>query len=76
MAQVAGTYAGTATDGNGVKFVVETDTTTGELAVTSASIVFSAPCKNSTYVLNSGWGFATLADINRARRAVIAANGN
>src|SRR5471032_1019850 len=76
MAQVAGTYAGTSTDGNAVKFVVGTDSTTGEFAVTSASIVFSAPCKNSTYVLNTGWGFATLADINRARSVVIAAHDN
>jgi hypothetical protein len=76
MAQVPGTYAGTSTDGNGMTFVVGTDTNTGELAVTSASILFSAPCKNSTYVLNTGWGFATLADINRARRVLIAANGN
>jgi hypothetical protein len=76
MAQVPGTYAGTSADGNGVKFVVGTDSTTGELAVTSASIIFSAPCRNSTYVLNTGWGFATVADINRARKVLIAANGN
>jgi hypothetical protein len=62
-AQVAGTYAGTTADGVGLSFVVDTDTGNGDLALTSASIGFSAPCKNSTYVLNTGWGFGLTADI-------------
>jgi hypothetical protein len=76
MSQVAGTYAGTSADGNAVSFVVGTDTNNGELAVTTANISFSAPCKNSTYELNTGWSFGLLADINKARKVFISENGN
>jgi hypothetical protein len=62
-AQVAGTYAGTTADGVGLSFVVGTDSNNGDLALTSAGINFTAPCKNSTYVLNTGWGFGLTADI-------------
>jgi hypothetical protein len=51
LAQVAGTYSGTAKDGSSVTFTVTTDTTTGNLAVTSAGINFQAPCKNENYTL-------------------------
>jgi hypothetical protein len=62
-AQVPGTYSGTTADGSGLSFVVGTDPNTGSLAVTSASIFFSAPCRGSTYVLNTGWGFGLADDI-------------
>lgn len=62
-AQVAGTYAGTSADGVGINFTVGTDSSNGDLALTGAGIGFSAPCKNSTYVLNTGWGFGLTADI-------------
>jgi len=62
-AQEAGVYAGTSADGVGIQFTVGTDSGNGDLALTSAGIGFSAPCKNSTYVLNTGWGFGLTADI-------------
>jgi hypothetical protein len=62
-AQEAGIYAGTSADGVGIQFTVSTDPNTGDLALTSAGIGFSAPCKNSTDVLNTGWGFGLTADI-------------
>jgi hypothetical protein len=72
-----GTYAGTSADGNNVTFVVGTDTSNGEPAVTSATIFFSAPCTNSTYVLSTGWGFGLVADISKANKVVINdVNGN
>jgi hypothetical protein len=72
---VAGTYAGTSTDGNSVQFVVGTDTNNGEMAVTAATIFFSAPYANSTYVLDTGWGIGTLADINANNRVTIEVDG-
>jgi hypothetical protein len=63
LAQVAGTYTGTAKDGSSVTFTVTTDTTTGNLAVTSAGINFQAPCKNESYTLYSGEGYGMNADI-------------
>ena len=62
-AQVAGTYSGTSADGNGVSFAVSTDTNTGVLAITGAGVGFTAPCKRSTYVLNTGWGWGPTNDI-------------
>jgi len=62
-AQVAGTYSGTSADGSGLTFVVGTDSGNGNPAVTNATIFFSAPCKKSSYVLNTGWGFGLTADI-------------
>jgi hypothetical protein len=62
-AQVAGVYTGTAADGSGITFTVSTDPNNNDLALTSAGIGFSAPCKNSTYVFNNGWGFGLTADI-------------
>jgi hypothetical protein len=75
IAQVEGTYGGTSADGNGLTFVVGTDPSTGNLAVTSATIFFTAPCKNSTYVLNTGWGFGLTADIKDGKVS-ITSNGN
>jgi hypothetical protein len=75
IAQVEGTYVGTSADGNGLTFIVGTDPNTGDLAVTSASIFFTAPCKNSTYVLNTGWGFGLNSDI-KFRRVAISSNDN
>jgi hypothetical protein len=71
IAQVEGTYEGTSADGNGLTFVVGTDPNTGDLAVTSASVFFTAPCKNSTYVLNTGWGFGPTSDIKNRRASII-----
>ncbi len=63
LAQVAGTYSGTARDGSTVNFTVSTDPATGVLAVTSVGINFTAPCKGATYTLNSGIGYGLTADI-------------
>jgi len=62
-AQQAGTYTGTSADGQNLTFVVGTDTNTGYYALTSAGISFSAPCKNSSVVLTTSWGFGLLQDI-------------
>jgi hypothetical protein len=62
-AQEAGTYTGTSADGQGLTFVVGQDSGTGNLAITSAGISFSAPCRNSTVVLNQDWGTGLLQDI-------------
>ena len=67
-AQVAGTYSGTSADGNGISFTVATDPNTGALAVTGASVGFSAPCKGNVGVtLNTGWGYGLLADISNGQ---------
>jgi len=71
-AQVAGVYAGTSTDGVGIQFTVSTDSNNGDLALTSAGIGFSAPCKHSTYVFNSGWGFGLTADIVNKKVSYVA----
>lgn len=63
MAQVAGTYSGTAKDGSDVTFTVATDTATGKLAVVSAGINFIAPCKGVSYTLYQGEGYGMTADI-------------
>ncbi len=62
-AQEVGTYTGTSADGQSLTFVVGNDTATGYLALTSAGISFSAPCRNSTVVFNSGWGLEFTQDI-------------
>ncbi len=63
-AQVAGTYSGTSADGNSVSFVVGSDPSNGDLALTSASIGFSALCSDgSTLNAGIGFGFYPLADI-------------
>jgi hypothetical protein len=66
-AQTAGTYNGTSADGSGLSFVVGTDSGTGKPAVTNATIFFTAPCKGSSYVLGTGWGFGLTADINKGK---------
>ena len=43
--------------------------------MTSATVFFTAPCKNSTYVLNTGWGFGLTADI-KDHRARISSDDN
>ncbi len=63
MAQVAGTYSGTAKDGSTVTFIVTTDPSTGKLAVTSAGINYTAPCKGVSYILYQGIGYGLTADI-------------
>lgn len=70
-----GTYAGTSADGNSVQFVVGTDSTTGFDAVTSELIFFTAPCANSTYVLNTGWGVGTIKDMNGNHRVTLDIDG-
>ncbi|MGA2189217.1 MAG: hypothetical protein ABSH33_11825 [Steroidobacteraceae bacterium] len=66
----SGTYAGNSADGSGISFVVSTDSNTGDQEITSAGIGFSAPCKDSTYVLNTGWGFGASDDIDPATNKV------
>jgi hypothetical protein len=73
-AQVVGTYRGTAADGTDIAFLVSTDASTGNLALTGAGIDFAAPCKNSSYVLISGWGFDLLADIVNRKVSYVAVN--
>jgi hypothetical protein len=63
LAQVAGTYSGTAKDGSNVAFTVTTDAATGKLAVTSASVNFTAPCRGFSYTLYQGEGYGLTADI-------------
>ena len=74
-AQVVGTYSGTSADGQSLTFVVGTDTTSGEPAVTAATGYFSAPCRGSSYVLETGWGFGTLNDIKKGKTK-ISVSGN
>jgi hypothetical protein len=62
-AQQQGTYTGTSADGQNLTFVVGTDSNTGYPALTSAGISFSAPCKNSSVVLSTSWGFGLTQDI-------------
>jgi hypothetical protein len=62
-AQEVGTYKGTSADGQSLTFVVGTDPNTGYPALTSAGLSFSAPCKNSTVVLTTAWGFGLMQDI-------------
>ena len=66
-AQVAGTYSGMAADGSTITYTVSTDTSTGNLALTSASIGYSAPCKGETFTTAGGWGFGLTADIVKHR---------
>jgi hypothetical protein len=66
-AQEVGVYAGTSADGQDISFTVADDPNNGELELVSAGINFSAPCKNSTYVLNSNWGFGLSSDITNGK---------
>jgi hypothetical protein len=66
-AQEVGTYTGTSADGQDLEFVVGNDPNTGYLALTSAGISFSAPCRNSTVVLNTAWGLDLMQDIINRR---------
>jgi hypothetical protein len=74
-AQIIGTYTGTTADGNGLTFIVDTDTNTGALALTSASIGFSAPCKGEAFTLNTGWGYGLTSDIV-AHKVSVTTNDN
>ncbi len=62
-AQVAGTYMGTSADGSGITYTVSTDTATGNLALTAASIGYNAPCKGESVSTGGGWGFGLTSDI-------------
>jgi hypothetical protein len=71
-AQVAGAYAGTTADGNGVSFTVATDPDTGVLAVTGAGVGFSDLCRDGS-TLNEGWGYGLMQDISARKVANITA---
>ena len=58
-----GLYQGTTTDGNNIQFTVSRDPSTLAYSITSASIGFSATCRNTTQTLNTGWGFGLSAPI-------------
>jgi hypothetical protein len=75
-AQEVGTYAGNSADGQSLVFVVGTDTSTGYLALTSAGIGFSAPCKNSSVVFTSGWGIGLMQDIIDRKTGKFSATDN
>jgi hypothetical protein len=62
-AQLLGTYTGTSADGQSVSFTVTTDPNNSAPEITSATVWFSAPCKNSTYTLDEGEGWGPGADI-------------
>jgi len=62
-AQEIGTYTGTSADGQGLTFEVGTDPNNGDPQLINATIFFSAPCKNNSYVLDTGWGFGLSNDI-------------
>jgi len=66
-AQTAGYYKGTSADGSGLEFQVATDMATGLLAVTNATVFFSAPCKGVVTTLNTGWGYGLFADITNRK---------
>ena len=58
-----GTYTGVATDGSGVQLTVGTDASTGNPAITSASIGFNATCSGGAPNLDTGWGYGLTQDI-------------
>jgi hypothetical protein len=62
-----GTYTGTSADGQNLTFVVGIDSNNNDVAVTSAGISFSAPCRNSTVVLSQDWGTGLLQDIIKGK---------
>jgi hypothetical protein len=73
-AQQAGTYSGTSADGSNVSFTVGTDSN-NDLAVTGASINFTAPCKGGTTpTVYSGWGFGTDAVITKNKASMVASD--
>ena len=58
IAQVAGHYSGTTTDGNNIQFDVTYDSSSSSYSITGASIGFSATCGGgSGETLNTAWGF-------------------
>ena len=69
-AQMAGVYSGTTADGNSVSFTVSTDSS-GALAVTGATIFYSAQCNFGGPVLNQGEGFGLDAAISGGRASTI-----
>jgi hypothetical protein len=66
-AQEIGTYSGTSADGQSVSFGVGTDPNNGDPQLINATIFLSAPCKSSTYVLDTGWGIGLSSDIVRGK---------
>jgi hypothetical protein len=75
-AQEVGLYAGTSADGQSLTFEVGNDTSTGYLALTSAGIGFSAPCKNSNVVFSTGWGIGLMQDIIDGKTGKFSATDN
>ena len=55
-AQQAGVYSGTAQDGSNISFTIGTDSSTGNLQVTSAGIGLIDTCKPGGFTLYTGWG--------------------
>jgi hypothetical protein len=74
QAQTAGVYNGTSADGQPVTFTVGTDGN-GQLAIISAGISFSAPCKGGTMpTLDSAWGFGADSVIAHNKATMVAAD--
>ena len=57
LAWKAGTYEGTSADGQDIKFVVGTDSTSGKLQILSFNFGITAPCYPGTYTFQTAWGF-------------------
>lgn len=62
-AQVTGTYSGISADGQNLMFVVSTNPANGGPEVTAAQISFAAPCKGSSFILNTTWGIGLASDV-------------
>jgi hypothetical protein len=70
-AQSAGTYSGTAADGSTISFTVAKDSS-NKLAVTGASVSFTAPCKGTTPTSYSGaWSFGVDAEIKKDKASFV-----
>jgi len=74
FSQTTGFYKGTSADGSTVEFQVAADSSTGKLAVTNATVFFSAPCKGVVTTISTGWGYGLLADIVN-RKVINSTNG-
>jgi hypothetical protein len=62
-AQQVGNYSGTTSDGSGVTFTVGIDPGNSSLAITGASVGFTAICPTGVPNLSTGWGYGLLQDI-------------
>jgi len=56
LAQQAGVYTGTTSDGNGISFTVTADPDTGALTLTSLGLGFVVNCKKSGHTIGYGTG--------------------